>query len=84
MKKGRFITFEGIDGAGKSTQMDALEKVLTAHGIEVVRTGNPVARLWVKKIREMLLHAEMTVKTETLLFFCSTCGTCRDQNPSGS
>lgn len=69
MKKGRFITFEGIDGAGKTTQIDALEKHLVAHGIEVVRTREPGGTPLGEKIRGLLLNDEMTVRTETLLFF---------------
>ena len=69
MKKGRFITFEGIDGAGKSTQIDALESFLTAQGIEVVRSREPGGTPVGEKIREMLLNDDMTVRTETLLFF---------------
>lgn len=69
MKKGRFITFEGIDGAGKSTQIDALENYLRKQGIEVVRTREPGGTPLGEKIREMLLKDEMTVRTETLLFF---------------
>ena len=69
MTRGRFITFEGIDGAGKTTQIDALEKHLREHGIEVVRSREPGGTLVGEKIREMLLNDEMTVRTETLLFF---------------
>ncbi len=69
MTRGRFITFEGIDGAGKTTQIDALEKHLREHGIEVVRSREPGGTPVGEKIREMLLNDEMTVRTETLLFF---------------
>lgn len=69
MTRGRFITFEGIDGAGKTTQIDALEKHLREHGIEVVRSREPGGTPVGEKIREMLLNDEMAVRTETLLFF---------------
>ena len=39
--RGRFITFEGIDGAGKTTQIDRLEHFLRSNAIEVVRTREP-------------------------------------------
>lgn len=39
--RGRFITFEGIDGAGKTTQIDRLENFLRSRAIEVVRTREP-------------------------------------------
>ncbi len=68
---GRLITFEGIDGAGKSTQIDRLEARLREAGLEVVRTrepgGTPVSEI----IREVILNEEMTLKTETLLFFAA-------------
>ena len=41
MVRGKFITFEGIDGAGKTTQIEALHRFLLDHGIEVVRTREP-------------------------------------------
>lgn len=39
--QGRFITIEGIDGAGKSTQIDVIERTLRDRGIEVIRTREP-------------------------------------------
>ncbi len=41
MARGRFITFEGIDGAGKTTQIDALQRLIESARIEVVRTREP-------------------------------------------
>lgn len=71
MKRGAFITFEGIDGAGKSTQIEALCEFLKAHGIEVVRTREPGGTPLGEKIRDLLLHEDMEVATETLLFFAA-------------
>ena len=69
--RGRFITFEGIDGAGKTTQIDALERLIRSTGIEVVRTREPGGTPAGEKIRAMLLSDDMTVRTETLLFFAA-------------
>ncbi len=71
MERGKFITFEGIDGAGKSTQIDALCEFLKAQGIEVVRTREPGGTPLAEKIRALLLHEPMQVLTETILFFAS-------------
>lgn len=71
MKRGRFITFEGIDGAGKTTQIDALEQLIRSAGLEVVRTREPGGTPLGEKIRGLLLSDEMTARTETLLFFAA-------------
>lgn len=71
MTRGRFITFEGIDGAGKSTQIDVIESALKARGIEVVRTREPGGTPLGETIREKLLTVKMDPSTETLLFFAS-------------
>ena len=69
--RGKFITFEGIDGAGKSTQIDALESFLKQSGIRVVRTREPGGTPLGEKIRDLLLSDSMHPMTETLLFFAS-------------
>lgn len=71
MQPGKFITFEGIDGAGKSTQIDRLEAWLVGRGIEVVRTREPGGTPLGEKIREILLFDDMDVTAETLLFFAA-------------
>lgn len=73
MERGKFITFEGIDGAGKTTQIEALHRFLLDHGIEVVRTREPGGTPLGEKIRAMLLNDDMDVTAETLLFFAFTC-----------
>src|SRR5262245_8962495 len=55
MKLGKLITFEGIDGCGKSTQMRLLERYLTEHGHDVVSTREPGGTELGKKIRSALL-----------------------------
>ena len=67
--RGRFITFEGIDGAGKSTQIDVIEATLKARGLEVIRTREPGGTPLGEVIRKELLSVEMDPATETLLFF---------------
>ena len=65
MATGRFISFEGIDGAGKTTQIDGLERRIRAAGHEVVRTRDPGGTPLGEKIRGLLLTDEMTPRTET-------------------
>lgn len=69
--RGRFITFEGIDGAGKSTQIDVIEATLKARGLEVIRTREPGGTPLGEVIRKELLSVSMDPETETLLFFAS-------------
>jgi dTMP kinase len=65
-----FITFEGIDGVGKSTQLDLLEKYLTANGHEVVRTLEPGGTDLGQEIRHLLLHrkGDVAPRSEALLY----------------
>jgi len=65
---GRFITFEGIDGAGKSTHIAALTERLRAQG-EVVCTREPGGTELAEAIRGLFLHNAMDDLTETLLVF---------------
>jgi dTMP kinase len=65
-----FITFEGIDGVGKSTQLDMLEKHLMAQGREVVRTLEPGGTELGQEIRHLLLHrkGDVAPRSEALLY----------------
>lgn len=68
---GKFITFEGIEGCGKTTQIGLLENVLTAQGIAVARTKEPGGTPIGTKIREILLstrHQGMDPLTELFLY----------------
>ncbi|HEX5312344.1 dTMP kinase [Aquabacterium sp.] len=69
--KGRFITFEGIDGAGKTTHMDALEQAWRRAGREVVRTREPGGTPLAEKLRGLFLHDAMDPLTEALLVFAA-------------
>jgi dTMP kinase len=72
MQRGTFITLEGIDGAGKSTQLGWLKNQLTAHNIPYVFTREPGGTSLGEKLRELLLHDDdMDLETETLLMFAA-------------
>jgi dTMP kinase len=68
--QGLFISFEGIDGVGKSTQADLMESYLGARGLEVVRTLEPGGTELGVEIRHLLLHrkGEVSVRSEALLY----------------
>jgi len=67
------ITFEGIDGAGKSTQVKKLEKYLVDNGREVLTLREPGGTVVAEKIRELLLESkhDITPMGELLLFSAS-------------
>jgi dTMP kinase len=71
MQRGRFITFEGIDGAGKSTQHARLIEHLKASGRRVVATREPGGTPLGEKLRSLLLSEAMHLETEALLMFAS-------------
>jgi dTMP kinase len=68
---GRFITLEGIDGAGKSTHLAALARRLGASGAGVVTTREPGGTALAERLRELVLHAPMDALTEALLVFAA-------------
>ncbi|MBO7672501.1 dTMP kinase [bacterium] len=70
MQKGLFITFEGCDGCGKSTQLNLLAKYLEEKGYNVLITREPGAVGLGEKIRELLLNYddEVSQKCESFLF----------------
>lgn len=71
MSTGRFITFEGIDGAGKTTHLDALERAWREAGHEVVRTREPGGTPLAEQLRGLFLHETMDSLTEALLVFAA-------------
>lgn len=68
---GKFISFEGIDGAGKSTHIAFVADFLRARGKVVVSSREPGGTAVGEKLRDMLLHEAMHLETETLLMFAS-------------
>ena len=68
---GKFITLEGIDGAGKSTHLGWLQDWLRERAIEHVITREPGGTPLGEKLRELLLHHDMHLETETLLMFAA-------------
>jgi dTMP kinase len=71
MTLGKFITFEGIDGAGKSTHLTFVAGLLKAAGKKVVVTREPGGTPLGEKLRELLLHEKMHLETEALLMFAA-------------
>ncbi len=69
--RGRFITFEGVDGAGKSTQIDALARALDQRGRAFVRTREPGGTPLGEQLRALMLSLDMAPLTETLLMFAA-------------
>jgi dTMP kinase len=68
---GKFITFEGIDGAGKSTHLDWLARHLHKRGLNLVVTREPGGTPLGEKLREILLSQPMHLETEALLMFAA-------------
>lgn len=74
MTRGRFITFEGGEGAGKSTQVQRLAARLKANGREVVTTREPGGSPGAESIRDLVLRGDAdrwSPVTETLLMYAS-------------
>jgi dTMP kinase len=71
IKRGRFITFEGIDGAGKTTHIGRCVERLQAKGFEVVQTREPGGSPLAESLRELLLQQPMSLETELLLMFAA-------------
>jgi dTMP kinase len=69
--RGRFITFEGIDGAGKSTQIARLADALRARGLDALRTREPGGTELGEKLRGLLLGMDMHPDTEAMLMFAA-------------
>jgi dTMP kinase len=66
---GRFLSVEGIDGAGKSTQLAWIAQWLKQQGVAFVQTREPGGTALGEKLRDLLLSEPMHLETETLLMF---------------
>ena len=71
MMQGLFISFEGIDGAGKSTHIEALAAALRARGRTVVLTREPGGTPLAEQLRALALNEPMDALTEALLMFAA-------------
>jgi dTMP kinase len=71
MIEGLFVSFEGIDGAGKSTHIDALAQAFHAAGREVVLTREPGGTPLAEQLRALALNAPMDPLTEALVMFAA-------------
>ncbi len=69
--RGKFITLEGMDGAGKSTHIPDIIKLLKSKGVEVVATLEPGGTMLGEQLRKLLLNEPMHPETETLLMFAA-------------
>lgn len=68
---GKFISFEGIDGAGKSTHIGFVADYLASRGKTVVSSREPGGTGIGERLRDLLLHEKMDLETEALLMFAS-------------
>lgn len=73
MKKGKFLSIDGVDGAGKSTQIDFICDYLQQKNIKIIRTREPGGTVLGDKIRQLLLanNHKMHTDTELLLLFAA-------------
>jgi dTMP kinase len=71
MARGRFISLEGLDGAGKSTHLAWLQRHLGDKGIDFLITREPGGTSLGERLRDLLLHEAMHIDTEALLMFAA-------------
>ena len=71
MSRGKFITLEGVDGAGKSSHVDWIAARLRARGVTLVVTREPGGTPLGEKLRDILLAEPMHLETEALLMFAA-------------
>lgn len=69
--RGKFITLEGMDGAGKSTHIPYILDKFRMRGLEVISTREPGGTPLGESLRELLLHEAMQPETEALLLFAA-------------
>lgn len=68
---GKFITLEGVDGAGKTSHIEFIKEYLTNLKLDFIMTREPGGTELGERLREILLHDEMRPKTETILMFAA-------------
>ena len=71
--KGKFITFEGCEGVGKSTQLKFLKEYLEKTGQDAIFTREPGGTPLAERIRELILTCDMNAECEALLFAAARC-----------
>ncbi len=71
MSSAKFITFEGVDGAGKSTHLEWFANALRKRGIKLLVTREPGGTPLGERLRDILLHQPMHAETEALLMFAA-------------
>jgi dTMP kinase len=71
MSKAKFITFEGVDGAGKSTHLSWFAETLRERDVDVLLTREPGGTPLGERLREILLNQPMHAETEALLMFAA-------------
>lgn len=71
MRRGKFITLEGLDGAGKSTHLSWLVRTLRQRGLSIVQSREPGGTVLGEKLRALLLADPMHLETEALLMFAA-------------
>lgn len=71
MSQAKFITFEGVDGAGKSTHLAWFTTVLRQRGIDLLLTREPGGTPLGERLRDILLHEPMHAETEAMLMFAA-------------
>ena len=69
--RGKFITFEGIDGAGKSSHLDFASELVRARGHDVVKTFEPGGTPFGRRVREVVLAERTVVLAEALAMFAA-------------
>src|SRR6266446_9059849 len=69
--RGRFITLEGIDGAGKSSHLEFLCEQARARGVKAILTREPGGTPTGERLREVVLHSAMSPTTEALVMFAA-------------
>src|SRR6185369_4064995 len=68
---GKFITLEGVDGAGKSTHMEWIADLIRRSGVELVQTREPGGTELGEQLRALVLSEPMHIDTETLVMFAA-------------